>query len=258
MNLSDIWEYHELLYFLIWRELKVRYKQTALGVAWVVVQPLVATLIFTVIFGNLARMPSNDLPYPVFALAGLLPWNYFAAALGRAGTSLVQNAHVITKVYFPRILIPMAGVISMLLDFCISFVVLLALMLFYQVNPAWTLLTMPLFLLLAIGCALGVSLWLAALNVQYRDVNHLLPFVIQAWMYITPIVYPVSLIPEQWRILYGLNPMASVVEGFRAAVTGQGGPTGEMLLTSTFIVMALLVSGLIFFRQTEQTFADIV
>jgi lipopolysaccharide transport system permease protein len=258
LNLADLWEYRELLYFLVWRDLKVRYKQTALGVTWVVIQPLVATLIFTVIFGNLAQMPSNGLPYPVFSLAALLPWNYFASALSRAGTSLVHNSHVITKVYFPRLIIPLASVFSMLLDSAIAFLVLLALMLFYQVWPSWAILTLPLFVLLAVGSALGVSLWLAALNVQYRDVNHLIPFLVQVWMYATPVIYPLSLIPERWRLLYSLNPMASVVEGFRWALTGQGEPPGSLLLVSTAVVVLLLVSGAFFFRRTEQTFADIV
>jgi lipopolysaccharide transport system permease protein len=237
---------------------KVRYKQTALGVIWVVLQPLLATLIFTVIFGNLARMPSGNLPYAVFAFTALLPWNYFAGAIGRAGISLVGNSNLITKVYFPRLIIPISGVSSGLIDFAVSFAVLLVLMLAFGVVPGWPILTLPLFLAMAMATALGVSLWLAALNVQYRDINHLLPFVVQIWMYASPVVYAVSLIPAQWRTLYGLNPMVGVIAGFRWALTGQEAPTRPMLLVSLAVTAALLASGLLFFRRTERTFADIV
>jgi lipopolysaccharide transport system permease protein len=258
LKLREVWEYRELLYFLVWRDLKVRYKQTALGVAWVVLQPLVATLIFTVVFGNLARIPSGDLPYPLFAFSALLPWQYFAGALTRSGTSLVNNANLITKIYFPRLIIPLAGILNGLVDFGISFLVLIVLMLYYGVGPGWAILTLPLFLLLAIVTALGVSLWLSALGVQYRDVNQLLPFLVQVWMYATPVVYPAALFPERWRPLLGLNPMAGVVEGFRWALTGSGDAPGPMLLVSVIVVLVLLVSGLAFFRNTERTFADVV
>jgi len=258
LKLREVWEYRELLYFLVWRDLKVRYKQTVLGVAWVVLQPLVATLIFTVVFGNLARMPSGDLPYPLFAFAALLPWQYFAGALNRSGTSLVNSAHLITKIYFPRLIIPLAGVINGLVDFSISFLVLLALMLYYSVVPGFAILTLPLFLLMAIATALGVSLWLSALGVQYRDVNQLLPFLVQVWMYATPVVYPATLFPERWRPLLGLNPMAGVVEGFRWALTNRGEPPGPLLWVSVAIVLVLLTSGAFFFRNTERTFADVV
>jgi lipopolysaccharide transport system permease protein len=258
LKLREVWEYRELLYFLVWRDVKVRYKQTALGVAWVVLQPLVATLIFTVVFGNLAKIPSGDLPYPLFAFAALLPWNYFAGALTRAGTSLVSNANLITKIYFPRLIISLAGVINGLVDFGISLIVLVALMIYYGVVPNAAVLLLPFFLLMAIGTALGVSLWLAALGVQYRDVNYLLPFLAQVWMYATPVVYPASLFPERWRPLLGLNPMAGVVEGFRWALTGSGDAPGPLLLISVGIIVVLLVSGLVFFRNTERTFADVV
>jgi len=258
LKLREVWEYRELLYFLVWRDLKVRYKQTALGVAWVVLQPLVATLIFTVVFGNLARMPSGDLPYPLFAFAALLPWQYFAGALNRSGTSLVNSAHLITKIYFPRLIIPLAGVINGLVDFGVSFLVLLALMLYYGVVPGVAIVTLPLFLLMAIATALGVSLWLSALGVQYRDVNQLLPFLVQVWMYATPVVYPATLFPERWRPLLGLNPMAGVVEGFRWALTNRGEPPGPLLWVSVAIVLVLLTSGAFFFRNTERTFADVV
>jgi len=258
LKLREVWEYRELLYFLVWRDVKVRYKQTALGVLWVVLQPLVATVIFTVVFGNLAKIPSGNLPYPLFAFAALLPWNYFAGALTRAGTSLVNNANLITKIYFPRLIIPLAGVINGLVDFGISLIVLVALMIYYGVVPNAAVLLLPFFLLMAIGTALGVSLWLAALGVQYRDVNYLLPFLSQVWMYATPVVYPASLFPERWRPLLGLNPMAGVVEGFRWALTGSGDAPGPLLLVSVGIIVVLLVSGLVFFRNTERTFADVV
>jgi lipopolysaccharide transport system permease protein len=258
LKLGEVWEYRELLYFLVWRDVKVRYKQTALGIAWVVLQPLVATVIFTVVFGNLAKIPSGNLPYPLFAFAALLPWNYFAGALNRAGTSLVNNANLITKIYFPRLIIPLAGVINGLVDFGISLIVLVALMIYYGVVPNAAVLLLPFFLLMAIGTALGVSLWLAALGVQYRDVNYLLPFLSQVWMYATPVVYPASLFPERWRPLLGLNPMAGVVEGFRWALTGSGDAPGPLLLVSVGIIVVLLVSGLVFFRNTERTFADVV
>ena len=258
LNLREVWRYRELLYFLVWRDVKVRYKQTALGVAWVILQPLIATLIFTVIFGNLARMPSGNLPYAVFAFCALLPWNYFSGAVTRAGVSLVNNANLVTKVYFPRLIIPMSGTLSGLIDFAVAFVVLLVLMFYYGVTPGLQILTLPLFLLMAMATALGVSLWLAALNVQYRDINHLLPFLVQIWMYASPVVYAVSLIPARWRTLYALNPMVGVISGFRWALTGQEGPTAPMLLVSLGVIAVLLVTGLLFFRRTERTFADIV
>ncbi len=237
LKLRELWEYRELLYFLVWRDIKVRYKQTVLGIAWVVLQPLIATLIFTVVFGQLAKVPSGNL---------------------RSGTSLVNNANLITKIYFPRLIIPLAGVINGLVDFGISLIVLVVLMAYYAIIPNAAVLLLPFFLLMAIGTALGVSLWLAALGVQYRDVNYLLPFLVQVWMYATPVVYPASLFPERWRPVLGLNPMAGVVEGFRWALTGSGDPPGLMLLVSVAIILALVVSGLAFFRNTERTFADIV
>ncbi len=258
LNLRDLWEYRELLYFLIWRDVKVRYKQTALGVAWVVLQPLATTFVFTLIFGNLARIPSENLPYALFALAGLVPWNYFAGAFSRGAGALVGNAHLISKVYFPRLIIPLASVAGGLIDLTIVLVVLLGLMLFYGSVPTAAIITLPLFLLLAITTALGVSLWLSALNVQYRDVNYLIPFLAQLWLYATPVVYPSSLIPEQWRIIYGLNPMASVVEGFRWALFGTGQAPGPMLAASIAVATLLLVSGAFFFKRMEKTFADVV
>lgn len=258
LNLRELWAYRELLYFLVWRDVKVRYKQTALGVAWVVLQPLATTLIFTIVFGNLAKMPSGDLPYAVFALAGLVPWNYFAGAFARGSTSLVASAHIVSKVYFPRLVIPIASVLAGLVDLGIVLLLLFALMLVYGIAPTPAILLLPLFLLLATATALGVSLWLSALNVQYRDVNYLTPFIAQFWLYATPVVYPSSLIPERWRALYGLNPMAGVVEGFRWALFGTGEAPGPMLLVSVLMVLALLVSGAFVFRRMEKSFADIV
>ena len=258
LNLRALWRYRELLYFLVWRDLKVRYRQAALGVAWVVLQPIAATAIFTLVFGRLAGIPSGELPYPVFAFAGLLPWNYFAGALNRAGTSLVNNTHLITKVYFPRLVIPLAAVSVGLVDLGVSLVVLAGLMVIYGVGPGPAIVSLPLFVLLAFVTALGVSLWLSALGVRFRDVNHLLPFLVQVWMYATPVVYPASLLPERWRPLLGLNPMAGVVEGFRWALAGAGRPPGPLLLVSVAVSLLVLISGIVFFRATERTFADII
>lgn len=258
LQLREVWEYRELLYFLVWRDVKVRYKQTALGVGWVVIQPLATTLIFTIIFGNLAKIPSENLPYAVFAMAGLIPWNYFAGAFARGGASLVGSANLISKVYFPRLIVPLSSIMVGLIDSAIVFLVLLGLMLFYGIVPRAEIVTLPLFLLLAVATALGVSLWLSALNVQYRDVGYLVPFIAQFWMYATPIVYPASLIPDKWRVLYGLNPMTGVVEGFRWALFGTGEGPGPMLAVSTLMVLAVLISGAYFFKRMEDTFADVV
>jgi len=258
LQLRALWEYRELLYFLIWRDLKIRYKQTVLGAAWAVIQPLAAMVIFTLIFGRLARIPSDGIPYPIFSYCALLPWNYFATALDRSSTSLVNNAQLLSKVYFPRLVIPLAGVAAGLVDFGIAFLVLIGLMLFYGVAPTAATLALPAFLLLAMATALGVSLWLSALNVQYRDVRYVIPFLVQFWMYATPVVYPSSLIPERWRVLYGLNPMVGVVEGFRWALLGQGASPGPMLAASMAMVLLILVSGAFYFRHMEKTFADVV
>ena len=257
LQLDRVWAYRELLYFLVWRDLKVRYKQTLLGVAWIILQPLISVAIFTILFGNLLGVPSGDLPYPLFAYAALLPWNYFAGSLTRASTSLVGNANLITKVYFPRLIIPIAGVLSGLVDLAIAFVVFLGLLLLYRQPLTLAALLLPLFLLLAMATALGCGLWLAALNVRYRDVNYLVPFLIQVWMYLTPVIYGSDLIPERFRFLLGLNPMTGVVEGFRWALLGQA-PPGNLFFLSVLISLAVLVSGAAYFRRTERTFADIV
>lgn len=258
VNTRDLWEYRELLYFLVWRDVKVRYKQTALGIAWVVLQPLATTLIFTVIFGNLARISSGNLPYAVFAMAGLVPWNYFAGAITRGSTSLVGSAHLISKVYFPRLIIPIAGVLGGLVDMIIVLALLFVMIILFGIAPTPGIVLLPFFILLAICTALGVSLWLSALNVQYRDVNYLVPFIVQIWLYATPVVYPSSLIPAEWRVLYGLNPMAGVVEGFRWALFGGSEFPGAMLLVSIAVVVLMLAGGALFFRRMERTFADVI
>ncbi len=258
LKLRDLWEYRELLYFLVWRDVKVRYKQTALGAAWAVLQPVMTMLVFSVFFGRLAKVPSDGIPYPVFAFTALLPWQLFAYALSESGNSLVSNQNLITKVYFPRLVIPIAAVLAGLVDFAIAFVVLLGLMLYYGIIPTRAVVLLPLFLLLAVATALSVGLWLSALNVKYRDVRYTLPFLMQFWLFATPVAYPASLVPERWRALYGLNPMAGVVEGFRWALLGTSHAPGPLLWVSVAVVIALLVGGLQYFRQTERTFADIV
>jgi lipopolysaccharide transport system permease protein len=262
LQLQDVWEFRDLLYFMVWRDIKVRYKQTALGVAWIVLQPLVSTLIFSSLFGLLLKVPSGDVPYPVFALSGLLPWNYFSGALTRASGSLIQNANLINKVYFPRVLMPMSSVVSGLVDVGVVFGALLAVMLLYGFSLRWEMIFLPFFILLAVVTALGFGMWLAALNVRYRDVGFLIPFITQIWLYLTPVIYPTTLIPAALRPLLALNPMTAVVEGFRWALLGdrlQGAlPSAELLAVSTLVAIAVLVSGMFFFRRTERTFADIV
>jgi len=257
LNLRDLWLYRELLYFLTWRDIKVRYKQTVLGAAWAILQPFFTMVVFSIFFGRLAQVPSDGIPYPIFAYCALVPWSYFAGALDRAGNSLVGSANLITKVYFPRLAIPISAVLAGLLDFGIAFVVLLGMMFYYGTAPTAAVLTLPLFLLLAIATALAVGLWLSALNVQYRDVRYTIPFLTQLWLFATPIAYSSSLVPEQWRALYGLNPMAGVVEGFRWALLGKE-PPGPLLAVSVIVVLLLLIGGLYYFRRMEKTFADVV
>ncbi|MGB9609483.1 MAG: ABC transporter permease [Bryobacteraceae bacterium] len=258
LKLRELWEYRELVYFLVWRDVKVRYKQTVLGALWAVIQPLFSMLVFTVVFGRLAKIPSDGIPYPLFSYAALLPWNYFAQGLSSSSDSLVGSANLIKKVYFPRLAIPVAAVCGGVVDFLIAFCVLLLMMAYFGVWPTGNVVWLPLFLLLALVTALGVGLWLSALNVQYRDVKYTVPFLVQFWMYATPIVYPSSLLPEPWKTVYGLNPMAGVVEGFRWALLGVKTPPGPMLWVSVAAAVALLVSGAFFFRRMEKTFADVV
>jgi len=237
---------------------KVRYKQTVLGAAWAILQPFLTMVVFSVFFGGLAKVPSDGIPYPVFAYTALLPWQLFAHALTQSGTSLVANQHLITRVYFPRLVIPISAVLAGLVDFGIAFVVLLGMIFYYGIVPTAAALTLPLFLLLAIATALAVGLWLSALNVQYRDVRYTIPFLTQFWLFATPIAYSSSLVPEPWRALYGLNPMVGVVEGFRWALLGKAGGTGPVVLVSALVVSVLLVGGLVYFRRMEKTFADVV
>jgi lipopolysaccharide transport system permease protein len=256
LRLHELWEYRELLYFFVWRDVKVRYKQTAIGVLWVVLQPLMTMGVFTIFFGRLAKLPSQGLPYPVFYFAALVPWSYFATALTGCTAIVVANQHVITKVYFPRLVLPLAAVCSGLVDFAIGLVVMIALTLSFGIHPPATVLLLPAFLLLAVLTALGVGLWTSALNALYRDVASVIPFVVQFWMLASPVAYPSSLVPERWRWLYGLNPMAGVIDGFRWALTGHGQPPGAQLLASAAMVAVVLVGGLIFFQRMEGTVAD--
>lgn len=258
LQLRDVWEYRELLYFLVWRDIKVRYKQTVLGASWAILQPFLTMVVFAIFFGRLAKVPSDGIPYPIFAYCALLPWQLFAHALTQSSNSLVMNERLITKVYFPRLIIPISAVLAGLVDFAIAFVVLLGMMLYYGIVPTLAALTLPLFLLLAIATALAVGLWLSALNVQYRDVRHTIPFLTQFWLFATPIAYSSSLVPEQWRALYGLNPMAGVVEGFRWALLGNTGSMGPLVVVSALAVIVLLIGGLVYFRRMEKTFADVV
>jgi lipopolysaccharide transport system permease protein len=258
LNLRELIEYHELLYFLTWRALKLRYRQTALGAAWAIVQPFLTMVVFSVVFGRLAGLHSDGAPYPVFAFAALVPWTYFANAVTQASNSLVDNERMITKVYFPRLMLPLAAIVAGLVDLAIAFIVLLAMMRFYGVVPTAAMWTLPFFVLLAALTALGAGLWLSVLNVQYRDVRHALPFVIQFWLFATPVAYSSSLIPARWRPALGLNPMAGVVDGFRWALLGQTAAPSLVIVVSAGIMLAVLLSGLWYFRRMEQSFADVI
>jgi lipopolysaccharide transport system permease protein len=262
LRLSDIWVYRELLFFLGWRDIKVRYKQAALGVTWVLLQPVLAVAIFTAIFGWLLKVPSGETPYPVFAYSALLPWNYFAGALTRSSTSLVGSANLITKVYFPRLIIPLAAILAGLVDLGIGFLVLVILMVCYGIAPTLAVVLLPLFVILATLTALAFGMWLSALNVRYRDINHIVPFLVQVWMYATPVIYDAGMIPERFRFLLGLNPMTAVIEGFRWALLGAGfvpdQASGWVYLLSIIVLGVVLVTGLVYFRSTERTFADII
>jgi lipopolysaccharide transport system permease protein len=258
LGLAELWQYRELIYFLSWRDIKVRYKQTTLGIAWAVMQPVFTMIVFSIFFGRLAGIPSDGLPYPVFAFCALLPWQLFAHSLTESSNSLVANQNLITKIYFPRLVIPLSSVIAGLVDFVIAFGVLIGIMGYYHIIPTQAVWTLPFFVLLAVSLALGVGLWLSALNVRYRDVRYTLPFLTQVWLFATPIVYPSSLVPEQWRVLYGINPMAGVVEGFRWALLSTGKAPGNMLTASVLVTLVIFVSGLYYFRRMERTYADMV
>ena len=258
LGLPELWNHRELVYFLTWREIKVRYKQTALGVAWAVVQPLFAMLVFSVFFGRLGKLPSDGIPYPLFVFAGLVPWNFFSNALSSSSNSLVNSAHLISKIYFPRLALPLSSIVSGLVDFAIAFGLLIVIMAYYRVAPTANILWLPPLVLLAAVTALGVGLWLSALNVEFRDIKHTLPFLMQMWMFATPIAYPSSMLPAKWRTLYAFNPMVGVIEGFRWALIGSGMRPGRIVLASAFAAVCLLVSGAFYFRKSERTFADVV
>jgi len=258
LKLRDLWEYRELLYFLIWRDVKVRYKQTVLGASWAIIQPFFTMVVFSIFFGRLAKVPSDGVPYPIFVYAALVPWTFFANGLNQASNKLVGSAELIKKVYFPRFVIPLAAVLSGVVDFILAFLVLLGMMLYYGVVPTINVLWLPLLLMLALTTSLGVGLWLSTLNVHFRDVQYVVPFLTQFWLFATPIAYPSSLLSEPWRTIYGLNPMVGVVEGFRWALLGTNTAPGATIAVSTFIALALLIGGAYYFRRMEKTFADVV
>jgi lipopolysaccharide transport system permease protein len=258
LNLSELWEYRELFLFLTWREVSVRYKQTVLGVAWAIIQPVMSMVVFTVFFGGLAKMPSDGVPYPIFTFAALVPWMLFSNGLTQSANSLVGNANLIRKVYFPRLVAPVATVLSGLVDFILAFIVLLGMMVYYGLFPTINIAWLPVLVLLALITSLGIGLWFSALNVEYRDVRHAVPFLTQLWLFATPIAYPSSLLLEPWRTLYGINPMVGVVEGFRWALLGTDTAGGPMIAVSTVIAVVIFVGGAFYFRRMEKTFADVV
>ena len=258
LKVRELWAYRELLYFLIWRDVKVRYKQTALGAAWAIIQPLMTMAVFSLFFGRLAKIPSDGVPYPIFSYAALVPWTFFANGLTQSSNSLVGSANLITKVYFPRLTIPIATVLSGVIDFLLAYLVLLGMMLFYGISPTRNVIWLPIFLFLALVTALGVGMWLSAMNVQFRDVRFVVPFIVQFWLLATPIAYPSSLLAEPWRTLYGINPMVGVVEGFRWAMLGTNTRPGASILVSVGVALLLLVTGSYYFRRMEKTFADVV
>jgi lipopolysaccharide transport system permease protein len=258
LKLRELWDYRELLYFLVWRDVKVHYKQTAIGAAWAILQPLLTMIIFIVVFRQFANVPSDGLPYSVFAYSALLPWNFFSNALNRSSVSIVGQANLIGKVYFPRLIVPLSATISGLVDFAVAFVILVGMMAWFGIVPTWGVLTLPLFLLLALMTALSVGLWLSALNVRYRDIAYIIPLLTQLWMFASPVAYPLSLVPERWRFLYSLNPMAGVIEGFRWALLGKESPDVAVIFASAAVVILLLVCGIIYFKRMERTFADLV
>ena len=258
LRLNELWQYRELLYFFVWRDVKIRYKQTVIGIAWVVLQPLMTMAVFTLFFGRLAKLPSDGLPYPVFYFSALVPWAYFSTALQSCTSVVVDNQRVITKVYFPRVILPLSAVVSGLVDFAIGFVVLFVVTAVYGIKPTLAALWLPVLVFLAVLTALAVGLWVSALNAVYRDVRYIVPFLVQFWMFASPVAYPASLVPARWRWLYGLNPMAGVIEGFRWALTGQGRPPDSILFASAAMVLVMLLGGLIYFNKMETTIADVV
>jgi lipopolysaccharide transport system permease protein len=258
LKLRELWEYRELLYFLVWKDIKVRYKQTVLGGTWAIIQPFFTMVVFSLFFGKLAKVPSDGIPYPLFSYAALVPWSFFANGLNQASNSLVGNSNLITKVYFPRMAMPIASVLGGIVDFVLAFVMLVGMIFYYGMAPTWNVLWLPFFLLLAFVTSLGVSLWLSAMYVQFRDVRHIIPFLTQIWLFATPIAYPSSLLTEPWRTIYGINPMTGVVEGFRWALLGTKTAPGPIVIVSSMVALVLLISGAFYFRRIEKTFADIV
>jgi lipopolysaccharide transport system permease protein len=258
LRLADLWEYRELLYFLIWRDIKVRYKQTALGASWAILQPVLTMVVFSLFFGKLGKLPSDGIPYPVFSLAALVPWTFFANGITNGTNSMVTSSNLIKKVYFPRLAIPISSVVSGIVDFAISFGVLLIMMSYYRIWPTANILWLPAFLILALITSLGVSLWLSALNVKYRDIKYVVPFLVQFWLFATPIAYPSTLLPQPWRTVFGLNPMVGVVEGFRWSLVGSATRPGPMIAVSSTAALIILLSGAYYFRRMEKSFADVV
>jgi lipopolysaccharide transport system permease protein len=258
LDIRELWEYRELLYFLVWREIKVRYKQTALGATWAILQPVTTMVVFSLFFGRLAKISSDGVPYPIFSFAALVPWTFFAAGVTQASMSLVQNARMVKKIYFPRFALPISAVLAGILDFAIALIVLFVMMVFYGILPTANTLWIPLLIALALTTSLGAGLWLAAWNVEFRDVRYVVPFIVQSWLFLTPVAYPSSLLTEPWRFLYGINPMVGVVEGFRWALLGTNRPPGVTILVSTVAALLLLVSGAFYFRRMEKGFADII
>jgi homopolymeric O-antigen transport system permease protein len=258
LRLTELWEYRELLYFLIWRDIKVRYKQSVLGAAWAIIQPFFTMVVFSLFFGKLAKMPSDGIPYPIFSYAALVPWSFFANGMNQASNSLVGNSNLIKKVFFPRMSMPIASVLGGFVDFILAFIMLIGMIFYYGMVPTINVIWLPFFLMLAFITSLGASLWLSAMYVQFRDVRHIIPFLTQIWLFATPIVYPSSLLSEPWRTLYAVNPMVGVVEGFRWALLGVNTAPGPMIIVSSFTAVGLLISGAYYFRRMEKTFADVV
>ncbi len=258
LNLAELWRYRELLYILAWRDVKVRYKQTVIGIAWAIIQPFFSMVVFSLFFGRLTQMPSDQIPYPIFSYAALVPWTFFANGLSESANSLVGSANLLKKIYFPRLIIPIAAIISGVIDFALAFLVLLGMMFYYGITPTANIVWLPLLILLAFTTALGVGLWLSGLNVQFRDVRYIVPFLVQFWLFATPIVYPSSVIPPEWRLLYAINPMVGVVEGFRWSLLGTNTAPGPIILVSALAALLLVISGAFYFRRWEKTFADIV
>ena len=258
LNLREVWRYRELLQLLVWRDVGVRYRQSMLGISWAVLQPLMTMVVFTIIFGYFAKIPSEGFPYPLFSFCALIPWTYFARSLSASSDSLVGSTNLISKVYFPRLILPMSGVLVGLVDFAVSFILLIAMMFWYGCYPNWGMVLLPVFLFLSMLTALGTGLWLTSLNVKFRDVKFVVPFLTQVWMYASPIIYPSSLIPERWRTIYALNPMVGIIEGFRWALLGQAAPNWTMMAVSCLVTLSLLFSGLVYFRNMERTFADMI